>query len=316
MSRERYFKAIFSIAGRRSNLRQVLPAGIVLWLAAAGAVAADQEMYILQSPGVSIRFEPQLLPTAREVAALYPPLQDELQQVFGWQMTGRPTVFLIGDRQRFQHLAGNPAVIAYARPADQVVVIDGSRLHLRPHRLESVVKHEMIHLLLHQHIRSDLLPRWLDEGVAQWLSGSLSELLVAPSPSLIEEALLSGSFIPLSDLYRHFPRDRKALLLAYEQSRSFTAFIAADYGDQKVFQILDRLKNGSTVEQAIAASLGRELADLEQQWIDELRGRFSWYSYLAVHLYEYLFVAAAVLTVIGFIRFWVKKRSYWDEEEL
>jgi hypothetical protein len=149
----------------------------------------------------------------------------------------------------------------------------------------------------------------------QWLSGGLAEMLAAPPPTLLEEALLSGEFIPLADLHDEFPRDRKALLLAYEESRSFTAHIAADYGDQKVFHVLNRLKNGYDVHQAIAASLDTDLKRVEQQWLDQLRSRSSWYSYLAVHLYEYLFLSAALLTVVGFVRFLLKKRAYRDEEE-
>ncbi|KPJ77693.1 MAG: hypothetical protein AMJ54_06835 [Deltaproteobacteria bacterium SG8_13] len=277
--------------------------------------AADQQLYLIQQSGLAIRFEPQLQAVAREVAEVYPRINDELQQVFGWETTFRPTVFLIGDRQRFQNWAENPSIVAYARPGDNVIVIDCSRLHIRPHRLESVLKHEMIHLLLHRHIRGDLLPRWLDEGVAQWFSGGLAELLTAPHPSLLEEALLSGEFIPLDQLDDEFPRSRMDLLLAYEESRSFAAHIAAGYGEQKIIQLLNRLKDGTDLREAFEATLNMELHILEQKWIEQLQSRYTWYSYLAVHLYEFLFLAAALLTVIGFVRFVLKKRAYRDEEE-
>lgn len=296
-------------------MKKTSPIWICLLLLTASAGAAAQEFHLLQEPGLVVRYEPQLQSIAEEVAEIYPQLHDELQSSFGWEMTFRPTVFLFGNRQRFQRWAGNPSIIAYARPADDVVVIDCSRLHIRPHRLESVLEHEMIHLLLHRHIRSDLLPRWLDEGVAQWRSGGLAEMLVSPPPSLLERALLSGDFIPLADLHDRFPRERTALLLAYEESRSFTAHIAAEYGDRKIFQILHRLKMGYDVRQAFGASLETELHAVEGQWIDHLRSRSSWFSYLAVHLYEYLFLGAALLTVIGFVRFLLKKRAYRDEEE-
>jgi len=288
---------------------------VFLLLLTTTVSAADQQLYLIQQSGLAIRFEPQLQAVAREVAEVYPRINDELQQVFGWETTFRPTVFLIGDRQRFQNWAENPSIVAYARPGDNVIVIDCSRLHIRPHRLESVLKHEMIHLLLHRHIRGDLLPRWLDEGVAQWFSGGLAELLTAPHPSLLEEALLSGEFIPLDQLDDEFPRSRMDLLLAYEESRSFAAHIAAGYGEQKIIQLLNRLKDGTDLREAFEATLNMELHILEQKWIEQLQSRYTWYSYLAVHLYEFLFLAAALLTVIGFVRFVLKKRAYRDEEE-
>ena len=288
---------------------------LCLILVATVSPAGGQELYLIQASGLAVRFEPQLKTIAAEVAEIYPRLNDELQRVFGWETAFRPTVFLIGNRRRFQHLAGNPSIVAYARPADNVIVIDCSRLHIRPHRLESVLRHEMVHLLLHHHIRSQNLPRWLDEGVAQWLSGGLAELLVTPHPSLLEEALLSGEFIPLDNLTEEFPGDRQALLLAYEESRSFTYHLAADHGDRKIFLLLDLLKDGYGVQEAFALSLGTELHTAEQQWIEQLQSRSTWYSYLALHIYDYLFPAAALLTVIGFVRFMMKKRAYRDDEE-
>ena len=286
-----------------------------LILMTAVAPAAGQELYLIQASGLAVRFEPQLKTIAAEVAESYPRLNDELQRQFGWETPFRPTVVLIGDRRRFQHLAGNPSIVAYARPVDNVIVIDCSRLHIRPHKLESVLKHEMIHLLLHHHIRSHNLPRWLDEGVAQWLSGGLGELLASPHPSLLEEALLSGEFIPLEDLADDFPSDRQALLLAYEESRSFAYHLAAEHGDQKIFQLLDLLKGGYGVQEAFALSLDTELQLAEQQWIEQLQSRSTWYSYLALHIYDYLFPAAALLLVIGFVRFVMRKRAYRDDEE-
>lgn len=300
------------------DFSQGAPLAVVVFLSVivAALPAAARQYDLLQGPDVAIRFEPQLQSVAEEVATHYPRLRRDLQQIFGWETPLRPTVFLIGDRQRFARLAASPSLVAYARPGDNVVVIDCSRLHIRPHRLESVLRHEMIHLLLHRHIPSGFLPRWLDEGVAQWLSGGLAELLTAPHPSLLEDALLGGDFIPLAALNDAFALEGKSLMLAYEESRSFVAFVASEYGDEVIFQILNRLKNGSRLQEAFAASLALELREVEGQWLDRLRSRSTWLSYLAVHLYEYLFLAAALLTVIGFIRFVIKKRAYRDEEEL
>ena len=69
------------------------------------APAGGQELYLNQASGLAVRFEPQLKTIAAEVAEIYPRLNDELQRVFGWETSFRPTVFLIGNRRRFQHLS-------------------------------------------------------------------------------------------------------------------------------------------------------------------------------------------------------------------
>ena len=230
-------------------------------------------------------------------------------------MPFRPTVLLIQDKEYFQRLTGNKLIVAFAAPGDNLIVIDCSRLHIRPHRLDQVLKHEMVHLILHHNIRSVHLPRWFDEGVAQWLSEGIAELLEAPQRSFFEEALLSGNYIPLRDLKHSFPTDKKNLMLAYEESRSFVAFISDRYGDDKIFEILNHLQKGNEIHTAFNRSLNALPEEIEDRWIKQQRRQTTWFIFIAGHIYEFLFLAGALLTVIGFIRFLIKKRNYRDEDD-
>ena len=195
------------------------------------------------------------------------------------------------------------------------MVIDCSRLHIRPHRLDRILKHEMVHLMLHRHIRRTHLPRWLDEGVAQWLSEGVAELLEAPQRSIFEEASLSGNHIPLRDLNHRFPVDKKNLMLAYAESRSVIDFISDRYGDHSIFEILHHLQKGKEIHTAFAETLNTSPEEIEDQWIRLAQRPATWFIFLAGHIYEFLFVAGALLTVIGFIRFLIKKHHYRDEDK-
>jgi len=266
-------------------------------------------------PELTVRFEPPLKGFAEDVVQLYPLIKSNLEKTFGWEMPFRPTVFLIRDKEYFQRLIGNKLIVAFAAPAENLIVIDCSRLHIRPHRLDQILKHEMVHLLLHHHIRSVHLPKWFDEGVAQWLSEGVAELLVAPQKSFFEEALLTGKYIPLKDLKHSFPTDKKNLMLAYEESRSFVAFISDKYGDDSIFEILEHLQNGNEIHTAFTKSLNALPEEIEDRWIRQQRRQTTWFIFLAGHIYEFLFLAGALLTVIGFIRFLIKKRNYRDEDD-
>ncbi|MBW2564933.1 MAG: hypothetical protein JRE29_13035 [Deltaproteobacteria bacterium] len=222
---------------------------------------------------------------------------------------------LIQDKEYFQRLTGNKLIVAFAAPGDNLIVIDCSRLHIRPHRLDQVLKHEMVHLILHHHIRSVHLPRWLDEGVAQWLSEGVAELLEAPQKSFFEEALLSGNYIPLRDLKHSFPIDKKNLMLAYEESLSFVTFISDRYGGNRIFEILEHLQKGNEIQTAFYSSLDASPEEIEDRWIMQQRRQTTWFIFLAGHIYEFLFLVGALLTIIGFIRFVIKKRNYRDEDE-
>jgi len=297
------------------TLKKALFLSLVIFFLLTPQFLLAIELESLPSPELKVRFEPPLKGIAEDVLDIYPRIKTNLEKTFGWEMPFRPAVFLVQDKEYFQRLTGNKLIVAFAVPADNLIVIDCSRLHIRPHRLDQVLKHEMVHLILHHHIRSVHLPRWLDEGVAQWLSEGVTELLEAPQRSFFEEALLSGNYIPLRDLKYNFPTNKKNLMLAYEESLSFVAFISDRYGDNRIFEILEHLQKGNEIYTAFYASLDASPEEIEDRWIMQQRRQTTWFIFLAGHIYEFLFLAGALLTVIGFIRFLIKKRNYRDEDE-
>jgi len=299
--------------GRGLNLSAGLPIIIIILLLPQVLLAA--EFGVLQHPGIRVQYEFPLKGVAREVVESYPDIKMSLVKKFGWEIAFRPTVILIQDRQLFQQHAGTAPIVGYAVPGDQLMVIDCSRLHIRPHRLDNVLKHEMVHLILHHHIRGGRLPRWLDEGVAQWVSDGIAELLVVPRRSVFQQALLSGEYFQLQDLAHGFPVEKKYLILAYEQSRSIVDFVVEKYGENALFEILEYLKGGSDLHQAFIASLEASPEEIEARWIRHLQKRSTWFAYLAAHIYEFLFLMGALLTIVGFIRFIIKKRNYKDDDD-
>ncbi len=273
------------------------------------------QLEFLQGHELTVRFEPPLKGIAEEIVDDYPRIKTNLEKIFNWEMPFRPTVLLIQDKDHIRTFSENPLVVAFAVPEENLIVIDCSRLHIRPHRLDLILKHELVHLILHYHISRPHLPRWFDEGVAQWISEGVAELLVGPQRSLFEEAILTGKYISLNDLKHGFPRDSKGLILAYEESRSFVDFISNRYGREKIFKILNLLRNGNDIHTAFTASLDASLEEIEDRWIRQQHRQTTWLIYLAGHIYEFIFLLGALLTVIGFIRFLIKKRKYTDTDE-
>ncbi|NNK85834.1 MAG: hypothetical protein HKO91_09820, partial [Desulfobacterales bacterium] len=72
---------------------------------------------------------------------------------------------------------------------------------------------------------------------------------------------------------------------------------------------------GNDIHTAFYASMDASLVEVENRWIAEQRRQSTWFVFLAGHIYEFLFLAAALLTVIGFIRFLIKKRNYTDDDD-
>lgn len=290
--------------------------GFILGTASIAWAKSQAETYqALKSQDVVIHFPVSLKAGAQDVSKAYPMIKNELEALFGWPLRFKPTIVLVDERNRFQQIAGDDRIEAFARPHDRVIVIDYSRLAARPLRMITTLKHELVHLLLHDQIVYITLPKWLNEGIAQWASGGVAEILVTARKSLIGDALRAGRLPTLRELENRFPTDRKGFSLAYEQSLSIVNYIEKNYGRQSVIDLLGHLKNGTSIDQAVFDSLAVSLPDLENAWRSRLRRQESWLTFLSIHMYEFLFLLGAVLTVTGFLRYWIRKKNYRDDPE-
>jgi hypothetical protein len=269
----------------------------------------------IREKGVIVLFDEPLRVAAEEAATLYPALKKELENTLARPVNFRPTVLLVKESERFQRMAGTNLIVAFAIPEKNLMVIDYSKTRTDPFSIETTMKHELCHLLLHKHIKEANLPRWLDEGICQWVSDGISEIIMTQKRSVLDEAILSGRYISIRALTGRFPRDERYLVLAYEESKSLVEYMISSFGKEAVLSVLNYLEEGAEVDEALVRGLSISLDELESRWHHHLRRRITWVTYLINHLYEILFFLAAMAMIYGFIRGLMKKRAYRDEEE-
>jgi hypothetical protein len=270
---------------------------------------------VLDTPDLVVVYDEGLKPAAQRVLSVYPSIKQALESMFQWPVNFRPSVVLINNQKKFRQLAGHELVVAYALPQKNVMVIDYSKMNTSPFTLQTTVKHELCHLLLHRHIRADNLPRWLDEGICQWISDGLADILMDTGRTRLPAAILSGSYFDLVKLAHGFPHDKNGLVLAYEQSKSVVEYMNRQYGPQGMRDLLDLLRQGIDIESAFEQQFAIPFEKFEDQWRNHLKASISWFTYLSIHLYEILFVSAALLTILGFIRSLLRKRVYEESKE-
>jgi hypothetical protein len=173
----------------------------------------------------------------------------------------------------------------------------------------------LCHLILHHYIRGGNLPRWLNEGISQWVSGGITEIIIGENKDLLKQATLSGRFIRINDLTEKFPQDEKSLLLAYQESKSFVDYIYGEFGSGGILRILNHLRDGNKIDAAILESVSIPADELEKRWHGRLRKKFTWFTYLSDHLYQILFSLSAFVLIYGFIRLLIRKKAYKDNGE-
>ena len=288
---------------------------ILLFALGLAAVSTARADAVLQTPRVRIIHHPTLKRRAERIAAISPAIIADLERKLGLTFSIRPTVVTAPNRDAYYRLGGRSWFTAFAVPRKQLVVLDMSRLDQPAGDLYATLKHEYAHLALHQAIAHRRLPRWLDEGTAQWASDGLSEYLPAVQRALLPQAAAGGRLFDLAELAETFPPNTRGLQLAYEQSRSFVNYLVRRFGDEGLRMLLRSLAAGASPGEAFEETLGIRLADVETEWRDGLRGPGSWMAGLAGQVYGFLFFAAALVTVGAYWRFRHRKRQYRDGEE-
>ncbi len=271
-----------------------------------GAEARNEELLIVGEERLDIQ--------AKRLRESYPEIRANIENSLGWKLLSPPKVFLIADREIFEKMNGSPFISAFAVPSQHSIVIHLSSAISEAYVLHETFEHELCHLLLHDHIKDALLPKWLDEGICQWVSGSLGEILAGMGTAAGGINLLRHP-IPLQQLSVSFPRDRGSLIQAYQESRLFVEYLVAQYGKGSLLNLLKHMKEGSPIDQAFSQAFPKSLPSLQEEWLEGLGSRGMWLLWVSEYLYEILFVFGALLTVLAFIRVMIRKRNYDPGEE-
>ena len=274
-----------------------------------------EQIVKIKGNGISVLFEEPLQNAATEVTEIYPGLITELEKTLRWKLNYEPTVLLVKNRETFQKMAGSNLVVAYAIPQKRFIVIDYSRMSVSPFNLGTTLKHELCHLLLHQYIPGERLPKWLDEGVAQWVSNGIAEIIMDRSQSILTRVSLTGNYIPINDLAERFPQDRESLHLAYDESKSLVEYIVSEYGSDGIRKILENLQDGDEINSAIQKGISISLNELEKNWHAHLNKKIVWFTYLSNNLYGILFFFAALITIFAFFRLLKRKNDYEEDDD-
>jgi peptidase MA superfamily protein len=279
----------------------------ILFFVTVTAVDASQS-FIMQGDTASVRFDASQEAAAKEILRLYPSVRSDLERVIPWSIEFSPTFVLLTEGE-LEKMAESRLVTALAIPRRNLVLLDLSKMSNHAFVLETTMKHELCHLLLHHYINENALPKWFDEGMCQWVSNGMADIIMERKASYLDAAVLAGQIAPLWQLNNRFPGEDRSLVLAYEQSLSIVTYISQKYGTGKLLSVLNQLRNGNQFEEAVKESLGIGLPELESNWQRSLRKEHTWLLYVSMHLYEILFFVAALLTVGGFIRSIRRRRA-------
>ncbi|ETR74073.1 MAG: hypothetical protein OMM_00479 [Candidatus Magnetoglobus multicellularis str. Araruama] len=276
----------FPQINRHVFFKQPLIIVIMLLMCSLPEGYANPDYNELETWDVTIVYPDFLQSEIPDILSTYQWTKKNVQNIFQWPILAKIRLIVINNRKDFLQVAEHPLTLAFATPSRNQITIDYQSVITQPYSLETTLQHELCHILLGQHLKMPV-PRWLNEGIAQWASEGISEI-IRPRGSVLHKAIISNTLIPFYRLDYSFPMESDAFVLAYEQSHSFVVYLVQQYGKESLLQILNQMKRGESLHSAIRFEYGVSLLQLERDWRATHAQFFTWLLFLSIifiHLY-------------------------------
>lgn len=193
---------------------------------------------------------------------------------------GPITVEVVRGREAFarrvRELGGPTWAAGLAVPERGLIVVRSPGQLTDPDEFRPLLIHELTHLHLAAALRRRRPPLWLEEGLAMYASGDGGWGLTGA----MSRGVLGDGLIPFSELEHRFPAGADRAALAYAQSYYLISHLISQYGPEVLPRVLAGLRKGYDLTRALREATGKNLSQVEADFEDQMRGRFSWLALL------------------------------------
>lgn len=211
--------------------------------------------------------------------------------------------FLAPSEEIFAHLTGGAVPewgAGVAVPSlGRIVIPAYASSRTRGGGEEWIIRHEWAHVGLHQYLDGLRIPRWFDEGYAEWSSGGWD----ASEAWRLRLAIATGRAPPLDSLALAWPRDRASAELSYLLSATALEFLTLESGARGLAIFLERWREMEDFDAALRTTYGMTMGGFERSWIEHVKSRYGWLLFLSNSL-----VFWALLALLLFVLFAIRRR--------
>lgn len=184
-------------------------------------------------------------------------------------------------------------------------------------RLRATMRHELVH-----HAMGALppavfrrIPAWFHEGLAEVYSG---EIYLGEAGVSLPWMANNGSLPSLRKYATDFPDEPLRAAQGYALGHAFVQRLVRIHGRPVIGEILERMRLGDNLDQALLATTRMSLVEHEVALTDELRSLRSLLAASAPHVVTVLFVLAALLIPLALRRRARRRRALerrWEQQD-
>ena len=195
---------------------------------------------------------------------------EETAKLFGVTESEPVDFFIYADRDAFYDALGpgtRANVGGQANAELRTLFADIAPSAIDDPWVENVVPHELVHLIFDTAVKNPyhFPPRWLNEGLATYLSVGFD----AGDRAAVENAAQSGDLIPLDGLVAQFPTG-DGFGLAYAESVSAVDFLVREHGRDTLVSMIRSYADGKTDDEAFEGAIGMDVAAFNEAWLADI----------------------------------------------
>jgi hypothetical protein len=202
--------------------------------------------------------------------------------------------------------------VAYATPGGHIVLLP-SRVPGYPNRrIETVLVHEVAHILIYRASRGHSVPRWFHEGLALYAARGWG----LEDRSRLLWGTLRGRDSALVTLEERFQGGRDSASRAYAFAGAFVRYLVEEHGRGAPARILDGVGQGLAFPAAVKDATGLTLAQVETAYFRHLDFWNKWVPFLTSS--TTLWILISLLAIYAFKRRRAKDAEIlarWADEE-
>ncbi len=219
-------------------------------------------------------------------------------------------IYVVTSEEKFDSLAGNTVPdwgAAAAIPFRHRIVIKSPLIMAGDKSLGELTAHELAHIALARATGYRSVPRWLDEGLAMYVSAEWgwSENLS------MSWAVVLGSVIPLTEIEYLNRFEGERVRVAYSQSYLAFKYFLDTYGRSSFDILLESIRSGKSHEEAFLRAIGGNADLFEREFVDFLHRRYNLISLIFdSHL---LWILLALLVILGFILARLRRKKKFSQ---
>lgn len=233
-----------------------------------------------------------------------------LRELVGAYQLDSLDIYIVATEKRFDSLAGNSVPdwgAAVAIPVRHRIVIKSPLILPGDKSLGELVAHEFSHIVMARVIRHRRVPRWLDEGLAMYVSAEWGW----GDNLAVSWAVVLGSDIPLSDIERLNRFEGNRVRVAYSESYLAFKYFIDTYGVSGLDILLSNIRSGHSYDYAFIAATGADYDAFIREFSIFLTGRYNLLT--LIFNSNLLWILLAMVIVVGFIINRIKRKKRLDE---